>query len=66
MPKLEPYNGIIDPLDHQKSNKDLMMIQGTTNALLCLFFLTTLWKVARVWYSGLELKSINFFKQLEK
>ena len=48
MPNIEPYEGIIDPLDHLESYKALMRIQGTTDALLCLTFPATLWKSARV------------------
>lgn len=46
---MDPYDGIMDPMDHLKSYKALMMIQGTTDALLCLAFLTTLRKATRVW-----------------
>ena len=61
MSNIEPYEGITDPLDHLESYKALMRIQGTIDALLCLAFLATLWKLARVWYSCLEPRSIDSF-----
>lgn len=49
MPQLESYGGTIDPMDHLESYKALLMIQDIMNALLCLAFLATLWKVIQVW-----------------
>ena len=65
IPTIEPYEGTIDPLDHLESYKALMRIQGATDALLCLAFLATLRKSARVWYSLLEPRSIDSFAQPE-
>ena len=65
MPNIDPYEGITDSLDHLKSYKALMRIQGTTDILLYLAFLATLRKSARVWYSRLEPRSIDSFAQLE-
>lgn len=48
MPQVDPYNGTSDMLDNLKGYKSLIMIQGTSNALLCITFLATLHKVARV------------------
>ena len=61
MPNDEPYEGITDPLDHLESYKALMRIQDTTDVLLYLAFSATLLKSARVWYSHLESRSIDFF-----
>ena len=66
MPQIDPYDGISDPLDHMENYKALMMIQGASDALLCIAFPTTLRKMARAWYSGLEPRSIQSFRQLEK
>ena len=66
IPQIDPYDGISDPRDHMENYKALMMIQGASDALLCLAFLTTLRKMARAWYSGLEPRSIQSFRQLEK
>lgn len=57
--------GTMDSLEHLKSDKALMMIHGATNALLYLAFQDTLYKVAWVWYVGLELRSIHS-KQLKR
>ena len=65
MPSIEPYQGITDLLNHLECYNTLMRIQGTTNILLYLTFLATLQKLARVWYSRLESRSINSFVQLE-
>ena len=62
---MESYNGSTDPIDHLESYKALMMIQGPTDALLCIGFPTTLRKATRAWYSGLQSESINSFEQFE-
>lgn len=46
MPRLKPYDSTTDLLDHLESYKTFMRIQGTSNALLCMAFSATLWKVA--------------------
>ena len=66
MPQVDPYDGTTDPLDHVESYKTMMMIQGASDALLCIAFLATLRKAARAWYSGLTPRSIQSFRQLEK
>lgn len=47
MPRIDPYDGMLDPFNYFESYKALMMVQGTTDALLYLAFLVTLWNVAR-------------------
>ena len=59
---MEPYDGSTDPIGHLESYKALMMIQGTTNALLCIGFPMIIQKVARAWYSVLQSESINSFE----
>lgn len=46
MPQVNLYDGTLDLLDHLESYKSLMMIQGISNALLCIAFSATLCKVA--------------------
>ncbi|XP_073099142.1 uncharacterized protein [Elaeis guineensis] len=62
---MELYDGFTDPIDYLESDKALMMIQGATDALLCIDFPVTIRKAARAWYSELQSESINSFKQLE-
>ena len=62
MPHVEPYDGSTDPVDHLESYKTLVIIQGTTDALLCIGFPATLRKVARAWYSDLRSGSIYSFE----
>lgn len=47
MPRLESYDGNINPLDHFESYKALMLIQGTIDALLCMAFPAIIKKAAR-------------------
>ena len=47
MLQMEPYDGSTDLIDHLESYKTLMMIQGTTNILICIDFSTTIRKAAR-------------------
>ena len=65
MPQIEPYDGSTDPIDHLESYKAVMMIQETTDTLLCIDFLTIIRKATRAWYFGLQSGSINSFEQLE-
>ena len=62
---MEQYDGSTDPIDHLESYKALMIIQGVTDALLCIGFPITLRKAARAWYSEFQSKSIYSFGQLE-
>lgn len=66
MSQLDLYDGTINLLDHFGSYKALMQVQGATNGLLYITFLTTLRKEAQVSYFQLKPRSINSFKQLKK
>ncbi len=54
MPQIEPYNGTTDPLDHLESYRALMALQGSSKAVLCRAFPTTLRGTAWLWFSGLK------------
>ena len=45
---MEPHDGSIDPLDHLESYKALMLLQETSDALLCIIFLVTLRKTTQI------------------
>ena len=64
-PQMELYDGSTDPCDHLERYRTLMMIQGASDALMCLSFPTTLQKSAWAWYSGLAPESVASFEQLE-
>lgn len=61
MPSIEPYDDSFDPVDHLEEHKALMRFQGMSDALLCLAFLVTVKKVAKMWFSSLLLGSIHSF-----
>ena len=64
MPQIESYDGIKDPLDHLKTFKTLMHLQGVPYEIMCWAFPTTLKGLARIWFSRLTPNSINTFKEL--
>ena len=66
MPQTELYDGTIDPLDHLKSFKALMLFHGANDGIMCRAFPATLWKVARLWFLGLHTGSIHSFEQLDR
>lgn len=66
MSQLESYDNTTDPLYHLESNKALISIQDTSNALFYIAFPSILQKAARAWYSQLKWRSINSFKHLER
>ena len=64
MPQVESYDGSKDPLDHLKSFKTLMHLQGVVGKIMCRAFPTTLKGPARIWFSKLTPNSIYTFKEL--
>ena len=64
MPQVENYDGSKDPLDHLKSFKTLMHLQGIPDEIMCKAFPTTLKGSARIWFSRLTPNSIGTFKEL--
>ena len=51
MPHMDNYDGVEDPLDHLKTFKTLMHLQGVADAIMCRAFPTTLKGAARIWFS---------------
>ena len=64
MPEVEAYDGSKDPLDHLKSFKTIMHLQGVADKIMCRAFLTTLKGLARVWFNRLTPNFISIFKEL--
>ena len=64
MPQVETYDESKDPLDHLKSFKTLMHLQGVANEIMCKAFPTTLKGLVRIWFSRLTPNSIGTFKEL--
>ena len=64
MPQIDSYDGVKDPLDHLKTFKTLMHLQGVADEIMCRAFLMTLKGAARIRFSHLTLGSISTFKEL--
>ena len=64
MPQIDSYDGVKDPLDHLKTFKTLMHLQGVVDEIMCKAFPTMLKGAARIWFSQLTPNSINTFKEL--
>ena len=64
MSQVEAYNGSNDLLNHLKSFKTLMHLQGVVDEIMCRAFPTTLKGPVRVWFSRLMPNSISTFKEL--
>ena len=63
-PQIESYDGAKDPLNHLKSFKTLMHLQGVVDEIICRAFPITLRGPARIWFSRLMPNSISTFKDL--
>ena len=61
---IDSYDGVKDPLDHLKTFKTLMHLQGVADEIMCRVFLTTLKGVARIWFSRLTPNLVSTFKEL--
>ena len=64
MPQIESYDGAKDLLDHLKSFKTLMHLQGVVDEIMCRAFPTTLKGLVRIWFNRLTPNSISTFKEL--
>ena len=64
MPQVETYDESKDPLDHLKSFRTLMHLQGVVDEIMCRAFPATLKGLARIWFSKLTPNSIGTFKEL--
>ncbi|KAH7842770.1 hypothetical protein Vadar_009009 [Vaccinium darrowii] len=62
MPHLDTLVGTTDPLDHLKTNKNLMMLQAVPDEIMCKAFPVTLKGSARMWFDKLKPQSISNFK----
>ena len=64
MPQVETYDESKDPLDHLKSFRTLMHLQGVADEIMCRAFPATLKGLTRIWFSKLTPNSNGTFKEL--
>ncbi|KAL2460597.1 Uncharacterized protein Adt_44017 [Abeliophyllum distichum] len=66
VPKITPYTGKGDPLDHVNTYKTEMSLRGATPALKCRAFHLTLSGGAKRWYNKLAAGSIHNWPELKR
>ncbi|KAL2465044.1 Retrotrans gag domain-containing protein [Abeliophyllum distichum] len=66
VPKITPYTGKGDPLDHVNTYKTEMSLRGATPALKCRAFHLTLSGGAKRWYNKLAAGSIHNWPDLKR
>ena len=60
MSQINSYNEVKDPLDHLKTFKTLMHLQGIADEIMCKAFPMTV----KIWFNQLTPNSISTFKEL--
>ncbi|KAL2517292.1 Uncharacterized protein Adt_13539 [Abeliophyllum distichum] len=65
VPKITPYTGKGDPLDHVNTYKTEMSLRGATPALKCRAFHLTLSGGAKRWYNKLAARNITSWPELK-
>ena len=63
---IEDLWGKLNPMDHLDSFKNLMLLQGALDEVMCRAFSTTLREMARSWFRKLSPKTIDSFYDLSK
>ncbi|XP_030964820.1 uncharacterized protein LOC115986099 [Quercus lobata] len=66
MPHIDSYNRVKDRLDHLKTFKTLMHLQGVADKIMCRAFLTMLKGAARIWYKKSTACLMNFKQREDK
>ena len=66
LPQLESNDSSRDPLDHIELFKSLMLLEMTSDEVMCWAFPTTLKRATRVWFSKISPRIIADFEQLSK
>ncbi|GFZ08243.1 hypothetical protein Acr_20g0000510 [Actinidia rufa] len=64
--QLEVYEGKTDPMDHLDLYKNLMMLQGYLDEVMCKAFSATLKGTTRSWFRKLSPETIDSFGDLSK
>ena len=63
-PTFTMYNGRTDPMEHVSHFNQRMVVHSKNEALMCKVFPSNLGPVAMRWFNGLEVGSIDSFKEL--
>ena len=66
MPHMDPYDGMVDLVDHAHVLRDILGIQQVSDAILCRVFPTTLRGAIRVCLFGFAWSSISSLKELSQ
>ena len=64
--QLRVYEGKIDSIDHLDSYRNLMMLQGYSDEIMCKTFSATLKGLMRTWFRKLTPRTIDSFGDLNR